>query len=238
MAKQSKRYRAAAAKIDREKRYTLDDAVQALLAAEGAAKFDETVELAVRLGVDPRQADQNVRGTVLMPHGTGKTVRVVVFAKGEKAKEAQDAGADHVGADDLVKKIQDENWLDFDTAIATPDMMSQVGRLGKVLGPRGLMPNPKVGTVTFDVAKAVREVKAGKVEYRVEKAGIVHVPIGKRSFGAEKLIDNAHALMSSLVRAKPAAAKGNYLLSVAVTTTMGPSVRIDPASSTRTATAA
>ena len=230
MAKPGKRYRAAAAQIDRTRRYPLDEAVRTLLTAGGATKFDETVELAVKLGVDPRQADQNVRGTVLLPHGTGKNVRVLVFAKGEKAKEAQEAGADHVGAEDIVKKIQEEQWLDFDTAIATPDMMSQVGRLGKVLGPRGLMPNPKVGTVTFDVGKAVREVKAGKVEYRVEKAGIVHVPIGKRSFGPERLAENAHALLASLLRAKPAASKGNYVQSVAVTTTMGPSVRIDPVS--------
>src|SRR5258706_3128722 len=181
MAKQSKRSRAAAAKIDPARRYPLDEGVRALLDAGGPAKFDETVEMAVRLGVDPRQADQNVRGTVLLPNGTGKNVRVLVFAKGEKAKEAEEAGADHVGADDIVKKIQEEQWLDFDTAIATPDMMSQVGRLGKILGPRGLMPNPKVGTVTFDVAKAVREVKAGKVEYRVDKAGIVHLTIWQRS---------------------------------------------------------
>jgi large subunit ribosomal protein L1 len=227
MAKKSKRYTAAAAKIDHARRYPLDDAIRALLDAGGPAKFDETVEIAVRLGVDPRQADQNVRGTVVLPHGTGKTVRVLVFAKGEKAREAEEAGADHVGADEIVKKIQDEQWLDFDTAIATPDMMGQVGRLGKLLGPRGLMPNPKVGTVTFDVGKAVREVKAGKVEYRVEKAGIAHVPIGKRSFGFEKLSANAHALLSSLIRAKPAAAKGNYLMSIAVTATMAPSVRVD-----------
>jgi large subunit ribosomal protein L1 len=236
MAKAGKRFRNAAAKIDRDKRYAMDDALTVLIDAGGAAKFDETVEFAVRLGVDPRQADQNVRGTVVLPHGTGRSVRVLVFAKGEKAKEAQDAGADFVGAEDIVKKIQEEQWLDFDTAIATPDMMGQVGRLGKVLGPRGLMPNPKVGTVTFDVAKAVREVKAGKVEFRVEKAGIVQVPIGKRSFGADKLRDNAHALIASLMRAKPAAAKGNYLVSVAVSTTMGPSVRIDPAT-TRVAAA-
>jgi large subunit ribosomal protein L1 len=229
MAKAGKRYRNAAAKIDREKRYGMDEALTVLIDAGGATKFDETVELAIRLGVDPRQADQNVRGTVVLPHGTGKSVRVLVFAKGERAKEAQDAGADFVGAEDIVKKIQEEQWLDFDTAIATPDMMAQVGRLGKLLGPRGLMPNPKVGTVTMDVAKAVREVKAGKVEFRVEKAGIVQVPIGKRSFGAEKLRDNAHALLASLVRAKPAAAKGNYLLSIAVSTTMGPSVRVDTA---------
>lgn len=230
MAKHGKRFRAAAEKIDRARRYSMDEAIPALLAAGGEAKFDETVEIAVRLGVDPRQADQNVRGTVVLPHGTGKSVRVLVFAKGEKAKEAQDAGADHVGGDELAKKIQEEQWLEFDTAIATPDMMGVVGRLGKILGPRGLMPNPKVGTVTFDVGKAVRDVKAGKVEFRVEKAGIVHVPIGKRSFGPQKLLDNAHALVGSLVRAKPASAKGNYLQSMAVSTTMGPSVRIDPAS--------
>jgi len=229
MAKRSKRYRKAAERIDRTKRYPLEEGIRTLVADDGKAKFDETVELAVKLGVDPSQADQNVRGTVVLPHGTGKSVRVLVFAKGDKAKEAQEAGADHVGAEDIAKKIQDEQWLDFDTAIATPDMMGVVGRLGKVLGPRGLMPNPKVGTVTFEVAKAVREVKAGKVEFRVEKAGIVHVPIGKRSFGPDRLIENAHALLSSLLRAKPAAAKGNYMQSVAVSTTMGPGVRIDPA---------
>ena len=228
MAKHGKRYRTAAEKMDHARRYPMDDAIPTLLAAGGPAKFDETVEIAVRLGVDPRQADQNVRGTVVLPHGTGKSVRVLVFAKADKAKEAQDAGADHVGADDLAKKIQDEQWLDFDTAIATPDMMGVVGRLGKILGPRGLMPNPKVGTVTFDVGKAVRDVKAGKVEFRVEKAGIVHVPIGKRSFGAERLLANAHALVGSLLRAKPASAKGNYVQSMAVSTTMGPAVRIDP----------
>jgi large subunit ribosomal protein L1 len=229
MAKKSKRYRKAAERIDRTRRYPLEDAIRTLVGGDGQAKFDETVELAVKLGVDPRQADQNVRGTVVLPHGTGKSVRVLVFAKGEKAKEAQEAGADHVGAEEIAKKIQDEQWLEFDTAIATPDMMGVVGRLGKVLGPRGLMPNPKVGTVTFDVGKAVREVKAGKVEFRVEKAGIVHVAIGKRSFGPERLIENAHTLLTSLLRAKPAAAKGNYMQSVAVSTTMGPGIRIDPA---------
>jgi large subunit ribosomal protein L1 len=228
MAKQGKRYRGAVAGIDRMRRYPMDEAVRTLLGAGGEPKFDESVEVAVRLGVDPRQADQNVRGTVVLPHGTGKTVRVLVFAKGEKAREAEEAGADHVGADDMVKKIQDEQWLEFDTAIATPDMMGQVGRLGKVLGPRGLMPNPKVGTVTFDVAKAVRDVKGGKVEFRVDKAGIVHVAVGKRSFGAEKLLDNVHALLSSLVRAKPAASKGQYVQTIALATTMGPSVRVDP----------
>src|SRR5713101_7845126 len=184
-----KKYREAAKKIDREHRYTLEEAVK-LVIDNKIAKFDETLEIAVRLGVDPRQADQNVRGTVVLPHGTGKTVRVLVFAKGEKEREAAEAGADHVGGEDLVKKIT-EGWLDFDKAIATPDMMGLVGRIGKILGPRGLMPNPKVGTVTFDVGKAVGELKAGKVEYRVEKAGIVHVAIGKASFGAEKLAENA-----------------------------------------------
>src|SRR5436190_19912861 len=229
MAKRSKRYCAAAAKIERTRRYSLEEAVRTIAAGDGPAKFDETVELAVKLGVDPRQADQNVRGTVVLPHGTGKSVRVIVFAKGEKAKEATDAGADHVGAEELAKKIQDEQWLDFDTAVATPDMMGAVGRLGKILGPRGLMPNPKVGTVTFDIAKAVREIKAGKVEFRVEKAGIVHMAIGKRSFGAERLLENAQALLTSLLRAKPASAKGHYMQSVAVSTTMGPGIRIDPA---------
>jgi large subunit ribosomal protein L1 len=227
MARHGKRYRAALSSFDRGKRYPLDEAIRA--AVESAkAKFDETMEIAVRLGVDPRQADQNVRGTVILPHGTGKSVRVLVFAKGEKEREARDAGADYVGGEDLVKKITTENWLDFDKAIATPDMMGLVGRIGKILGPRGLMPNPKVGTVTFDVAKAVSELKAGKVEYRVEKAGIVHVPIGKVSFGPEKLNDNARALLNSLIRAKPAAAKGNYLLSVSVASTMGPGVKVDP----------
>lgn len=226
MAQHGKRYRAGAALVDRTKRYLLEEAIR-LAVETGKAKFDETVELAVRLGVDPRQADQNVRGTVVLPHWTGKSVRVLVFAKGEKEREATEAGADVVGGEDLVKKIS-EGWLEFDKAIATPDMMGLVGRIGKVLGPRGLMPNPKVGTVTFDVGKAVSEVKAGKVEYRVEKAGIVHVPIGKVSFGAEKLTDNARALLNSLLRAKPAAAKGNYMQSVSVSSTMGPGVKVDP----------
>jgi large subunit ribosomal protein L1 len=228
MAKHGKRYRTALSTIDRGKRYPLDEALR-LAAGAAKAKFDETMEIAVRLGVDPRQADQNVRGTVILPHGTGKSVRILVFAKGEKEREARDAGADYVGGEDLVKKITTENWLEFDKAIATPDMMSLVGRIGKVLGPRGLMPNPKVGTVTFDVGKAVTELKAGKVEYRVEKAGIVHVPIGKVSFGPEKLTDNAGALLHTLIRVKPAAAKGNYLLSVSVASTMGPGVKVDPA---------
>ena len=227
MGRHGKKYRAGVAKIDPEKSYPLDEAIK--LAVESRyAKFDETVEMAVRLGVDPRQADQNVRGTVILPHGTGRRVRVLVIGKGDKVKEAESAGADFAGGEELTKKIADENWLDFDVVISTPDMMGAVGRLGKILGPRGLMPNPKVGTVTFDVAKAVREVKAGKVEYRVEKAGIVHVPVGKASFGPEKLTENAMALVAALVRAKPAAAKGNYLRSMSVATTMGPGVMIDP----------
>lgn len=227
MGRHGKKYLAGAAKIDPEKSYPLDEAIK--LAVESRyAKFDETVEMAVRLGVDPRQADQNVRGTVILPHGTGRRVRVLVIGKGDKVKEAESAGADFAGGEELTKKIADENWLDFDVVISTPDMMGAVGRLGKILGPRGLMPNPKVGTVTFDVAKAVREVKAGKVEYRVEKAGIVHVPVGKASFGPEKLTENAMALVAALVRAKPAAAKGNYLRSMSVATTMGPGVMIDP----------
>lgn len=227
MAHMGKRLAAARKLVDRTQRYPLADAIRLLTDCPGP-KFDETVEMAVRLGVDPRQADQNVRGTVVLPHGTGKSVRIAVFAKGEKEREAREAGADFVGGEDLVKKISDEGWLEFDKAIATPDMMGLVGRIGKVLGPRGLMPNPKVGTVTFDVAKAVSELKAGKVEYRVEKAGIVHVPIGKRSFGAERLIENANSLLTSLIKAKPAAAKGNYLVSVSVSATMSPGIKVDP----------
>jgi large subunit ribosomal protein L1 len=232
-----KKYREATKKIDREKRYLLEEAVK-LVTDTKLAKFDETVEVAVRLGVDPRQADQNVRGTVVLPHGTGKTERVLVIAKGEKEREANEAGADVVGGDEIIKKIQEENWLDFDRVIATPDMMGQVGRIGKILGPRGLMPNPKVGTVTFDIAKAVSEVKAGKVDYRVDKAGVVHARIGKLSFGEQKLLDNAHALLSAILRAKPASAKGNYIKSVALSSTMGPGVRVDIASAAKTAAAA
>jgi large subunit ribosomal protein L1 len=222
-----KRLRAARERVDRTRRYSLEEGVQVLI--EGpAAKFDETIELAVRLGVDPRQADQNVRGTCQLPHGTGKTVRVLVFAKGDKVREAEEAGADFVGGEEIANKITSEGWLDFDKAIATPDMMGIVGKLGKVLGPRGLMPNPKVGTVTMDVAKAVAELKAGKVEYRVEKAGIVHVPIGKRSFGPEQLIENAQAVLQSLIRAKPSAAKGQYVKAIALSSTMGPGVKVEP----------
>jgi large subunit ribosomal protein L1 len=220
-----KKYLDALAKVDRNQRYLLEDSVR--LAKETArAKFDETVEMSIRLGVDPRQADQNIRGTVTLPHGMGKAVRVLAFAKGEKEKEAQEAGADFVGGDDLVKKITD-GWLDFDKTVATPDMMAAVGRIGKILGPRGLMPNPKTGTVTMDIGKAVKEIKAGKLEYRVDKAGIVHVPVGKASFASEQLIDNAKAVLVSVLRAKPASAKGNYIKGVTVTTTMGPGIKID-----------
>src|SRR5713101_9462189 len=221
-----KKYREAAKKIDREHRYTLEEAVK-LVIDNKIAKFDETVEIAVRLGVDPRQADQNVRGTIVLPHGTGAVARVLVVAKGEKEREAREAGADFVGGDEIIKKIQEENWLDFDRVIATPDMMGQVGRIGKILGPRGLMPNLKVGTVTFDVAKAVAEIKAGKVDYRVDKAGVVHARVGKVSFSEQKLIENAHALLAAIIRSKPASAKGNYVKSVAVSSTMGPGVRVD-----------
>ena len=222
-----KKYRAASAKVDREKKYSMDEAFTLLPHLKISDKFDETVDLAIRLGVDPKHADQMVRGAVNLPHGTGKTTRVVVFAKGDKAKEAQEAGADAVGAEDLVDKIQKENWLDFDSAVSTPDLMGLVGRLGRVLGPRGLMPNPKVGTVTFDVGKAVRELKGGRVEFKAEKAGIVHVRIGKISFGGEKLRDNAWAILELVQKLKPSTAKGQYVRSIAVSSTMSPSVRID-----------
>jgi large subunit ribosomal protein L1 len=207
------------------KGYAIDDALS-LVKEAAFAKFDETVDIAVRLGVDPRHADQMVRGAVVLPNGLGKAVRVLVFAKGEKEKEALDAGADYVGAEDFIAKIQ-EGWFDFDTAIATPDMMGVVGKIGKLLGPRGLMPNPKVGTVTFDVARAVQESKAGKVEFRVEKAGIVHAPVGKVSFEAEKLKGNILALVEALIKAKPSAAKGNYLKKITVSSTMGPGIKLD-----------
>jgi large subunit ribosomal protein L1 len=227
MARIGKRMKAATKEVDRERRYALDEAI-GLAAKLATAKFDETLELAIRLGVDPRQADQNVRGTVVLPHGTGRSVRVVVFAKGDKEREAKEAGADVVGGEDLVKKIQEENWLEFDNAVATPDMMGLVGRIGKILGPRGLMPNPKLGTVTFDVGKAVSELKAGKIEYRVDKAGIVHLPFGKASFGAQKLSENGSAVLASIVKAKPASSKGNYILSVSVSSTMGPGIKVNP----------
>jgi large subunit ribosomal protein L1 len=223
--KVGKRYEAAAARVEPGREYTVEEAV-ALLKEMPGARFDESVDLSLRLGVDPKHADQMVRGAVVLPHGIGKTVRVAVFAKGDKEREAREAGADVVGAEDLVERIQG-GWMEFDTAIATPDLMGQVGRLGKVLGPRGLMPNPKLGTVTFDVGRAVREAKAGKVEFRVDKAGNVHAPIGKRSFPAEHLVANALALIEAIVRAKPASAKGTYLRSLTLSSTMGPAIRID-----------
>jgi large subunit ribosomal protein L1 len=225
----SKRYRASTEQIDRSKLYGLAEAVE-LVKELPAPGFDESVDLALNLGVDPKHADQMVRGAIVLPHGTGKETRVLVFAKGDKEKEAQEAGADHVGGEEFAKKIQGENWLDFERVIATPDMMSVVGRLGKILGPRGLMPNPKLGTVTMDVGRAVREHKAGKVEYRVDKAGIIHVAIGKRSFEAQKLVENAAALIDVVIKAKPAASKGVYLKKIAISTTMGPGLRIDAAS--------
>lgn len=228
MAKKSKKYVEALGKIDRTKLYESKEAL-ALVSEIATAKFDETVEAHIKLGVDSRHADQQVRGAIVLPHGTGKTKKVLVFAKGEKAKEAEAAGADFVGAEDLVQKIQKENWFDFDVVVATPDMMGVVGRLGRVLGPKGLMPNPKSGTVTFDVANAIKEIKAGKVEYRVDKTAIVHCPIGKKSFGTEKLVENFKALMDALVKAKPAAAKGQYLKSVSVSATMGPGAKVNPA---------
>ena len=236
MGRHGKKYLAGAAKIDREKNYALDEAIQ--LAVESRyAKFDETVEMAIRLGVDPRQADQNVRGTVILPHGTGKSVRVLVIGKGDKVKEAESAGADFAGGEELTKKIAEENWLDFDTVIATPDMMGAVGRLGKILGPRGLMPNPKVGTVTPDVAGAVRNAKAGQVQFRVDKAGIIHGTIGRRSFESDKLKGNLAALLDALTKAKPASSKGVYLRKVAVSSTMGVGVRVDLQSLTAPAAA-
>ena len=222
-----KKYIESVKLIDRSALYTPSEALE-LSVKTAKAKFDETVELHVRLGVDPRHADQQVRGAVVLPHGTGKTVRVLVFAKGEKAKEAEAAGADFVGAEELVPKIEKENWFDYDVIVATPDMMGVVGRLGRVLGPKGLMPNPKSGTVTFDVAKAIADIKAGKVEYRVDKTAIIHCPIGKASFGSEKLMENFHTLMDAIVKAKPAAAKGQYIKSVSVSSTMGPGAKINP----------
>ena len=223
-----KKYIESSKLIDKNALYTPAEALE-LAVKTAKAKFDETIELHIRLGVDPRHADQQVRGAVVLPHGTGKDVKVLVFAKGEKAKEAEAAGADFVGADELVQKIQGENWFDYDVVVATPDMMGVVGRLGRVLGPKGLMPNPKSGTVTFDVANAIKEIKAGKVEYRVDKTAIVHCPIGKKSFGTEKLVENFKALMDALVKAKPAAAKGQYLKSVSVSATMGPGAKVNPA---------
>ncbi len=226
--RRGKNYQDSAKLVDSAKLYDVDEAI-ALIPQVAKAKFDETVEVHIKLGVDSRHADQQVRGAVVLPHGTGKTVRVLVFAKNEKAKEAEEAGADFVGAEDMVEKIQKENWFDFDIIVATPDMMGLVGRLGKVLGPKGLMPNPKAGTVTPDVTRAINDIKAGKIEYRLDKTNIIHCPVGKVSFGVEKLTDNFKTLLDAVVRAKPAAAKGQYMKSVAITTTMGPGIKINPA---------
>ena len=226
--KRGKKYLEKSKLVNKANLYDVSEA-GALIPQVSTAKFDETVEAHIRLGVDSRHADQQVRGAVVLPHGTGKTVRVLVFAKNAKADEATAAGADYVGAEDLVAKIQQENWFDFDVVVATPDMMGLVGRIGRVLGPKGLMPNPKAGTVTMDVAKAIEEIKAGKIEYRLDKTNIIHVPVGKVSFGPEKLQESFQTLMSAIIKAKPAAAKGTYLKSVVLTTTMGPSVKVNAA---------
>ena len=228
MAKTGKKYVQAKTVLDRNKKYDLGEGLR-LITESSYVNFDESVDVAIRLSVDPRKAEQMVRGTVLLPHGTGKTIRVLVFAKGQKEKEASDAGADYAGGDELIEKISG-GWLDFDKAIATPDMMGSVGKLGKILGPRGLMPNPKVGTVTFDIEKSVKEIKSGKVEFKVEKAGIVHVAVGRVSFGVEKLLENIRTLLDVIIRAKPPTSKGVYLKSIALSTTMGPGVKIDPMS--------
>ena len=224
--KKGKRYVESAKLVDRTNLYDVDEAVS-ILKKTASAKFDETIEAHIRLGVDGRHADQQVRGAVVLPHGTGKTVRVLVFAKGDKVAEAEAAGADYVGGEELVPRIQKEGWLDFDVVVATPDMMGIVGRLGRVLGPKGLMPNPKAGTVTMDVTKAINDIKAGKIEYRLDKSNIIHVPIGKASFEEEKLADNFHTLIGAINKAKPAAAKGQYLKSVVVTSTMGPGIKLN-----------
>ena len=226
MPKRGKKYQDSIKSIDKLKLYDLQEAVEAMLST-AKANFDETVEAHLRLGVDSRHADQQVRGAVVLPHGTGKTVRVLVFAKGDKAKEAEEAGAEFVGEAEMADKIQKENWFDFDVVIATPDMMGVVGKLGRVLGPKGLMPNPKSGTVTFDVEKAVQEIKAGKVEYRLDKTNIIHVPVGKKSFGEEKIIDNLKVILDAVMKAKPAAAKGKYLKSVTIASTMGPGIKLN-----------
>jgi len=226
MGHRGKKYLEVRNKVDRNKRYPLEEGIKLVLET-ARAKFDESVDLAIRLGVDPKKADQMVRGTVVLPNGTGKKVRVLVFAKGQKEKEAIEAGADYVGGEELIEKIS-KGWLEFDKAIATPDMMGSVSKLGKILGPRGLMPNPKVGTVTFDLEKAIKEIKAGKVEFKVEKAGVVHVPVGKASFGFQRLLENIKALLEVIIRAKPPTSKGIYLKSIALSTTMGPGIKIDP----------
>ena len=229
MPKQSKRFRQAREGVDPDKLYSLEDALKQIKDSP-VAKFDETVDIAINLGVDPKHADQMIRGAIVLPNGVGRSIRVLVFAKGDKEKEALEAGADHVGADELAKKIQDEGWFEFDRVIATPDMMGVVGRLGRVLGPRGLMPNPKLGTVTPNVGDAVRDQKAGKVEYRVDKAGIVHCGIGKVSFDSDKLWENASALLDVILKAKPASTKGIYVKKIAVSSTMGPGIKVDPGS--------
>ena len=228
MPKRGKKYQDSVKEFDRTELFDVDQAMD-LITKTAKAKFDETVEVHIRLGVDGRHAGQQVRGAIVLPHGTGKTKKVLVFAKGPKATEAEEAGAEFVGAEEMAQKIQSENWFDFDVVIATPDMMGVVGRLGKILGPKGLMPNPKSGTVTMDVAKAIQEVKAGKVEYRLDKSNIIHTPVGKASFGAEKLTENFNALIGAIVKAKPAASKGQYLRSVTVASTMGPGIKINPA---------
>ena len=228
MPKRGKKYQESAKLVDRSNLYDVNEALD-LVTKTAKANFDETVELAVRLGVDPRHADQQVRGTVVLPNGTGKEVKVLVLAKGEKIKEAEAAGADFAGGEELVEKIQNENWFGFDVMIATPDMMGVVGKIGRVLGPKGLMPNPKSGTVTFDVEDAIKDIKAGKVEYRTEKANIVHTPIGKVSFGKEKIEDNLDALMDAIIKAKPASSKGKYLRSISISSTMGPGITLNPA---------
>lgn len=225
--KRGKKYIESAKLVDKATLYDPSQALD-LVKKTAKAKFDETVEIHIRLGVDSRHADQQVRGAVVLPHGTGKTVKVLVFAKGDKAKEAEQAGADYVGAEDLVAKIQNENWFDFDVVVATPDMMGVVGRLGKILGPKGLMPNPKAGTVTMDVTRAIADIKAGKIEYRLDKTNIIHCPIGKASFELDKLKDNFRTLMEAIIKAKPAAAKGQYLKSIVVSSTMGPGIKVNP----------
>ncbi len=228
MGKRGKKYRKVRELVDPNKKYTLEEAVQKVLETH-FANFDESVDLAINLGVDPRKADQNIRGSVVLPHGTGRTAKVLVFAKGEKVKEAEEAGADYVGGEELAEKIQKEGWLDFDKVVATPDMMGVVGKLGRILGPRGLMPNAKTGTVTFDVGKAVKDIKGGKVDFRVDRAGVLHLPIGRVSFGPEKVKENFAAVAETVLRMKPASAKGTYVKGAALSTTMGPGVKLDPA---------
>lgn len=226
--KRGKNYQNSIELVDRTKLYDVDEGI-ALVKSTAKAKFDETIELSTRLGVNPRHADQQVRGAVVLPHGTGRTVKVLVFAKGDKAREAEEAGADYVGAEDLVQKIQEENWFDFDVCVASPDMMGVVGRIGRILGPKGLMPNPKSGTVTMDVADAVKDIKAGKVEYRVDRTGIIHVPIGKASFDDDKLKENFETIMDVIAKARPASARGTYIRSVVLSSTMGPGIKFNPA---------